>query len=52
MFLFTKLTESRIKQQTNIINKKTVDGQKEKQSNSARLQGKANKTVGNDLKQV
>ena len=31
---------------------KTVDGQKEKQSNSARLQGKPNKTVGNDFKQV
>ena len=35
-----------------IFCKKTVDGQKEKQSNSARLQGKAKKTVGNDLKSI
>lgn len=50
MFLFTKLTESRKKQQTNIFNKKTVDGQREKQFNTARLQGNAEKTVGNDFK--
>ena len=44
-YLLTKLTKSRKKQQTNSFYKKRVDGEKEKQSNSARLQGKAKSLV-------
>lgn len=43
MFFFTAI--SRKKRQTNIFLKKRVDGEKEKQFNTPRLQGKAKKTT-------
>ena len=42
----------RKKRQTNLFFKKKVDGEKEKQSNSARLQGKAKKLNKKTLVQI
>ena len=48
--MYLKPSQRRKKQQTKLYLKKGVDEQKEKLSNSARLQGKPNKAVKRDIK--